>query len=372
MGDKEIDANYGLSEDVAASISVKETSTDSNAVRPKSFQLHGPKCIGCQDYDKAVMLSYTEDGDRTIYDLYLNATNAKKFLADIEQFCSPGNPLVIAFQNTIDGKSKKFLIDGDHLDSLIKRLDWYRDDINSYIESNKAFADEEPIPARRPPLTEAEKEAARKFLDNHYKPEPRDVSLDGINMGLLLAALYNNAKTGGAGIGHSRDELMTPDEGQHILSELSRIGSLPEIDYINGRSIKCYFGQDERGRNTLRTTRYWDYNDIPSAAIISLARKGVYGTLPSQGGLDVKNEAAIVSRMLSGKSDKPTVDADHLAKALEQQQAFYLEAQRPADEPVFYQIRIAGNGSIRGEVGHLIVPFIQDQIPPAATPFVPC
>jgi hypothetical protein len=67
------------------------------------------------------MLSYTEDGDRTIYDLFLNAVNAKKFLADIGQFYSPGNPLVITFQNTIDGKSKKFLIENDYLDGLISK-----------------------------------------------------------------------------------------------------------------------------------------------------------------------------------------------------------------------------------------------------------
>jgi hypothetical protein len=96
-------------------------------------------------------------------------------------------------------------------------------------------------------------------MESYYKHEPRDVNLEGIDMGLLLAALYNNAKTGGMGSGHYRDELMTPAEGQHILNELLRIGALPEIDYINGRSLKCNFGQDESGQNILRFTRYHDY-----------------------------------------------------------------------------------------------------------------
>ena len=371
MYNKEQDANYGPMEDVAASISVRTARADTDAIKPKGFLLSGPACVGCRNHNKAIMLTYYENDIQLICDLFLNAENAKNFLADIEQFYSAGDSLVIIFENAINGMRKKFLIEGNHLDDLLKRLDADRDDINSYIDANIAFANQEPIPARRPPPTDAEIEATRKPGIDYHVHEPRDVSLIGIDMGLLLAALYNNAKTGGMGSRHYRDELMTPAEGQHIWRELSRIGALHAIDYINGRSIKCSFGQDEEGQNTLRFTRYHDYNGISSTTIILLARRGVYGTLTGQGGLDTRNEAAILLGTLLDEKELPETDVKRLADKLQKQQVFYMEARRPTSEPIFYQISICGNGPVRGEVGPLIAPFTKGQIPPTTIPPAP-
>ena len=371
MSNKEIDASYGPGEDVAAFISVEAASADHNAVRPDTFQLHGPGVIGCQNHDKTIMLSYTENEEHLVFhDLYLNATTAAKFLADIDQVLSKGQKPVISFQNTIDGEKRSFLLEGQQLEWLITRIGFERDDISSHIESHRSSVDDEPIPARRIPPTEAQMAAARKAAADYYHFEPRDVSLEGIDTGLLLAALYNNAKTGGMGSQHYRDELMTPAEGRHIFNELTRIGALHEIDYINGRSIKCWFGQTE-GQNYLTFTRYHDYNDIPAAAIIALARKNVYGTLAGQGGIDAKNEARILVDGITEGNNNAELDTAWVADLIAEQQTFYLEARRPTVEPIFYQIRIAGNGMVNGEVGHLIAPYFEDQAPEAEPPIVP-
>jgi hypothetical protein len=60
-----------------------------------------------------------------------------------------------------------------------------------------------------------------------------------------------------------------------------------------------------------------------------------------------------------------------LAESLKEQQVFYLEARRPSSEPIYYQISICGNGSIRGEVGRLIEPYVEDQTPSAAPAIEP-
>ena len=225
---------------------------------------------------------------------------------------------------------------------------------------------------------------------SYYKHDARNISLEGIDIGVLLAALYNNALTGGAGLLRYTGNDMTPDEGRHIFSELRRAWTdavkgneqyqagvptanddgLP-INYIDGVSVKAWFTWDAQERLTLSFSRYWDYNHVPVAAIVALARKGVSGRVSGQGILDVENEARILSNIVFGDAaNEDAADFDNaikrIAGTLEQNQIFYVENRSPAGAQGYardYQISLGGNGPLRGEVGHLVMPYVKPSAP---------
>ena len=365
---EETDPSYGPTADVAKTLTVQLPQDNPDAQTPASFRIYGPGCSGCVRHEKAIMMSFTLKPHETIYDVFLGAETAAELVSALDQLRprAQGEGLTISFTKIIDGKSLNFLITDEMVARLYEVLDFDRTSINAFIKGWRKAGVAEPVPARQLPPTPEEIKAAKEWMAKRYKPEPRDVSLEGVDIGTLLAALYNNATTGGAGSMHYRDELMTPKEARHILNELTRIGALWEIDYINGRSIKYWIGHED-GQYTQKFSRYWDYNGIPAAALVELARKGVYGRLPNRDAIDVENEAAILAKS-AGKENLP-VSLEQLAEEIRKTQNFYIEARRPASTPATYQISIAGNGAVRHEVGHLIAPYEEgNSVPPLAPP----
>ncbi len=230
---------------------------------------------------------------------------------------------------------------------------------------------------------------------SHYRYDPRDVKLDGIDIGTFIAALYNNAMTGGFGTLHHRNDLMQPAEGAHIFENLKDawvqewkkrhadeslqnrfMNPVPVpthqgglcFDSINGRSVKTWIDWDADGNYTMPFSRFWDYNYMPVQAIIDLARKGQYGRLGGQDILDAGNEAKILLKACNEEMDEDDLESasKSLAVRLLEQQEIHIEQMNgkitgnsePA--PIYgmeYQISLAGNAILHGEVGFFVPPY---------------
>lgn len=70
------------------------------------------------------------------------------------------------------------------------------------------------------------------------------VSIAGLDKAALLAALYNNAKIQGRGIGHATAEPMTAEEASRVIggnNEQLRMS----FDYLRGRVLKIELAGDE-------------------------------------------------------------------------------------------------------------------------------
>lgn len=123
-------------------------------------------------------------------------------------------------------------------------------------------------------------------------------------------------------------------------------------------------------------SRYWDYNHLPVATIIALAKRGVCGHLASQPIFDVVNEAKILLTAANQASPETLETFDQeigkIAQALAEQQELYVEQrQEKAASSILraaYQISIAGNGPLYGEVGHLIPIYPSDSHDPDLHP----
>jgi len=240
--------------------------------------------------------------------------------------------------------------------------------IRSYIKRRCKDPRSDPLPQRDTGPSAEEIAAAKTYLDSHYHLEPQNIPLKDIEPGLLLAALYNNAQTGGMGIGHYQNTIMHPTEAKYILAEVARSGALPEFDTLNGRSIKTHF-KEQNGKWFVGFTRFWDYNNLPIVVVIEAARTGHYTRLSGQGILDTKNEASILLDRILQRRDHDKVKTltalhEEATRRLSLQQSQYVMAHRNAlrQTPSFvisksYQLSIGGNGPLTGEIGHLIKPY---------------
>jgi len=353
--------SYSEREDVASSIAFRERAETDPQDLPMSYmQPYGPGIEGCLRHRKALMLSYKEN--EVIKDIFLSGKTATDFIADVDAARKKLSlkPLIVSLDLVLGKERKSFIFDRKRIQFFFKEIDYCREEVAAYVTQH-GVADSETTPVRQKPWTpptEEETKAWNKTYDQYYKPEPRDLNLEGVDMGLLLAALYNNAPTGGAA-------RMTPLEGRHIFEEIKRIKAPTHLDYVNGRSIKCWFDQSD-GKDVLSFSRYWEYNGIPVSALIALAKKEIYDRLPKKEGV-LHEAASLCFSLLSSARESSRrataaefasamdgfVAALDLSKVREKQKASYGEAMRARESNTTYQISIIG----QGEVGHLIGPF---------------
>jgi len=372
---------YSVNEDVVKNIGVGIAESSG---KPDGFslQIHGSGCYGCERHGMSAMLSYRADATNApVRDFFLGSGSALFFLNQIDAhedalrargmalhldfFLDKDAPLYLHLSPS---KTRVFLdqLTARRADIAIgERPDPDFPELSFLARDFKRFSADE-LPTKTSDLVSA------------YKFDARDIPLDGLDAGLLLAALYNNAKTGGLGSQHFKHHMMTPAEGRHILSETLRAGALPEFDYINGRSVKAWFGFNEEGAiTTLHFSRFWDYNDLPVTFVVAAARSGHYGRLHGQDILDLENEA----RILMGKDGSRIEGVQELIAAAGLgtdigAQIDYIGEQKTDGAPLAYQISIAGNGSLRGEIGAQVAPFdardrgdvSPDLLPPAPVP----
>ncbi len=377
---------YGKTEDEAANLSVRVNMSAVssefaeqavNTVAPKTINLYGPAVYGCTDHDKAIMIAYQLDGENhkdefgfpVVYDVFLTTNDAETLLNNLKQL-SQNNAergLTIKFDRKLEGDTVSLKLTANQAVNFLKSANLNKDEIRDYIRSRKNEVDLEPYRAQE--KTPEEIAVARKALSGRYKNDPTYIPLGNIDTGLLLAALYNNAKTGGMGVGQYKEALMYPKEGTHILAEITRIGALTEIDTLNGRSIKTRFKQED-GQNFITFSRFWDYNGLPVIAIIEAAKLGFCGQISGQDLLGIKDNIEHSFDELSGTIEG---DKEKTIYAIEEVIARTLHNETDASHirevrevirelPSFnackgYQLSINGNGAVTGEIGDKIRPF---------------
>ena len=55
----------------------------------KTLSVHGPKSVGCQTHGRHAMVSFTREGDHTVYDLLLTADQAARLIDGLVSIVSP-------------------------------------------------------------------------------------------------------------------------------------------------------------------------------------------------------------------------------------------------------------------------------------------
>lgn len=374
---------YQPTEDVAEGVSVSARISLSRgfsahggaagSLSPASIHVHGPGCRGCQDHGKAVMISYSLSKSQRVFDLFLGASDADALLTGLakipEQQAKRGLALTLKRVRAKD--TVTLHLGANQAEALLTSIRSNDTSIRSYIERRNENAEPDSPPKRARKLSEQEIVELDAFIRTCFPlASSGPIRLDGIDPGVFLAALYNNAKTGGMGVVHYSDNIMSHDEGRHILSELARLGLLPKFDTINGRSIKTFLVEGEGGVWVVTHSRFAEYNTLPIEAVLASVREGNHTRLSGQDILDVENEA----RILAGESR-----TEALERTLRKYQNGYIFIQRNqlrqkesfvASEP--YQISLHGNqgGKMGREIGHLIAPFnpMRLVVPPPPAP----
>lgn len=358
-------------EDIATDAVLREDAALS-ALPCVCVRASGPGVYGCRRYGKAMMVSYIAPGELDVYDLFLDKKTALSFVASIDDVRARLSlrPLVLSYESAFDRVKKELLLDKKFLQLLFKDIDALRPELAAFEEEANAAL---PPPVRQTSMTEEEAADVKKTILSRVHFDPPCMKLENIDKGVLLALLYNNATTGGAGLLHDRPGVMIPAEGNHIFAELRRLGEAAHFDYLNGRSIKTWFDPIHR-QDIVSVSGYWDYNYAPLAAMAALAARGIY-TRPSGGEFDIYlNEARETCFSLNARAKEKSAQPkaaevlkavqeklkdsvpDHVFRNwLDEQKRDYKEALRPENLNRFYQISLSG--SQRGEVGPLVRPF---------------
>lgn len=97
------------------------------------------------------------------------------------------------------------------------------------------------------------------------------LSYAGAHTATLLAALYNNATSGGMGLMHYTEQAMTTHDAQRILTAMEEKKVKLYFGYINGRSLKIIL--DDKTK-MVTASKYGSYNGIDTQTIITLAQHG--------------------------------------------------------------------------------------------------
>ncbi len=106
----------------------------------------------------------------------------------------------------------------------------------------------------------------------HGITEP--LSTKGADPAILLAALYNNANSGGMGLLQYRAQDMSVADARAILQELQRRQLRLYFGYINGRALKLVF---DPAKEQITQSKYGSYNGFDTADVVALARAGISG-----------------------------------------------------------------------------------------------
>lgn len=361
---------YTSSEDEIMTISIHPYEEGIDAIEPKNFRVYGPECCGCTRHGKALMISYMVGDTNIFYDVFLDNARAQSLLGALSSLptekrkvLSLNGDYIVRFSLYIDQGEVKLRPTAAQWRSFLEDIVRNQDKILERAHNPEANLDVLEPRRLTPEELQAREKRVTSFLNEYYKPDPSDVPIKGIDMGTLLAALYNNASSGGVGLFQSNDRQISPEEGGHLLCEIERLNALPEIDYINGRALKVYFNLEAQNPK-LCTTRYWDYNGLPVLYIIAAAKRGLFTELSSNDIIELENDVLTIFRehpdLLSERDQARTIQAgkdraDFLNDYPSQDRrnlAFAHNADRRD-----YQLSICGNGRVRGEIGEFIRPF---------------
>lgn len=98
------------------------------------------------------------------------------------------------------------------------------------------------------------------------------LSYRGVDPAVLLAALYNNANSGGMGLLHYTAQEMRVAEARAILRVLEHKRARHYFGYINGRALKLIM---EPERQEIVASKYGSYNGVDTATVVDWARAGI-------------------------------------------------------------------------------------------------
>lgn len=98
------------------------------------------------------------------------------------------------------------------------------------------------------------------------------LSYQGVDPAILLAALYNNANSGGMGLLHYTAQEMRVADARVILQVLKEMRARHYFGYINGRALKLVM---EPERQAIVASKYGSYNGVDTATVIDWARAGL-------------------------------------------------------------------------------------------------
>lgn len=371
-------APYADHEDVASFVSLREERGAPKAFPPVSaLGVFGPQAESCRAHAKAIMISYWEKG--AVRELYLDGERAAEFIEAVERVKKALSlrPLLFSFKTAIGKEEKNFIVDRKCLRALFRSVGLLREALAVYRMENPDEARAE-TPVREGPPAQAEMEKLRRIYERSAKPEPRNISLEGIDKGVLLALLYNNSKTVGEDfedLSGGRSAGMIPAEGGHLFAEIERLGVPPYFDQVNCHPIQSCFSR-LAGRPVLSVSNYWGQTGTPVMVMLPLAKRGIYIEGPGKGFRSYKEEALSHCALLCSMAQKighmPPADdvltsvdrifercvaETTLRMCFEEQKEAYNEAMRDARAaPTFYQISLFGCDP--KEIGHVIRPFV--------------
>ncbi len=102
------------------------------------------------------------------------------------------------------------------------------------------------------------------------------LSYQGVDPAVLLAALYNNANSGGMGLCHYTAQEMRVADARLILRVLEQKRARHYFGYINGRALKLIMDPE---RQAIVASKYGSYNGVDTATVIDWARAGFSGRM---------------------------------------------------------------------------------------------